>query len=452
MTEGVSRAPVRRRQPRWTVFPTPRLAMLVLVAAAAWLVPGDAAGIVVTLTNGVLVLAAAADFLLLPRRRDIDIERIAPETLGLGDAAELQYAFSSRWRWPVTVTVADEMPPAVTGGIATSPFVLGPRTRVVVVAPVTGAQRGCHPLGDIAVTVTTRLGLLQRIIAQRMPDEVVVVPSLAGIRAFRLLSLQHRLSDIGMRALKRRGEGGAFAGLREYTPGDDPRSIDWKATARHGRMISREETVERSQTVLLAVDCGRAMTQMAGRLPRFEHVLAASLMLTDVAANGGDRVGLIAFDDQIRAFVPPQRQGAAVRQLRIALSALDATSAEPDYAAAFRMLAARQRRRALLVLFTDVIDARAARSLASYAARAALRHALVLVALQNEALLSAARPSSTSPLALFRSAAAEELVHERDEALARIRQAGVTVLDVPPTRMAAAVVNQYLEIKSRGAL
>ena len=137
---------------------------------------------------------------------------------------------------------------------------------------------------------------------------------------------------------------------------------------------------------------------------------------------------------------------------RAALGGLDATLTEPDYAAAFRLLALRQRRRALIVFFTDVIDARVARSLVAYVGRSAQRHAVVVVALQNAALTAAARPTSNGALALFRSAAAEELVREREEALARMRRAGVGVLDVVPTQMAAAVINRYLELKGRAAL
>jgi uncharacterized protein (DUF58 family) len=125
---------------------------------------------------------------------------------------------------------------------------------------------------------------------------------------------------------------------------------------------------------------------------------------------------------------------------------------EPDYASAFRLVAVRQRRRALLVFFTDVIDVRSARSFLAYATRAAQRHMLVVVAIQNEELAATARPSVGGSAALFRSAAAEELVREREEALARMRQAGITVIDVAAGRMAAAVVNRYLEIKARGLL
>jgi uncharacterized protein (DUF58 family) len=428
------------------------LAEVVLVSSALWLVPGATGQVVALSATGLVLLVAIVDYVRLPSRRSMSIERAGPETIGLGDAATLEYRVVSTWRWPVRVVVSDDMPAGVDGKVPGDVFSLGARDSRTVSATVIGQQRGRFLLGDIALAITTPLGLLRRIVRARPHDSVVVVPSLSNVRRFRLLSMQHRLGDVGVRALKQRGEGGAFAGLRDYVPGDDPRLLDWKSTARHGRLITREETVERSQTVISIIDCGRAMTQLAGRFARFEHVLSAALVLGDVAASGGDRVGLLAFDDSIRAFVPPQRESVAVKKMRTALSALDATSTEPDYASAFRLLATRQRRRALLVFFTDVMDARTARTLVSYASRAAQRHVLVLVAIQNEALLAAARPGDGGALALFRSAAAEELVREREEALTRMRRAGVSVLDVPPSRMAAAVINRYLEIKARGEL
>lgn len=399
-----------------------------------------------------LTLLALADYVWLPSRRAIAVDRDAPDAIGLGDRVDLRYTVSSAWRWPIRVSLSDDMPPGVEADHPDLKLDLAPRQSAMVGVSVLGQRRGRYPLGDIALAVITRLGLLRRIIRLQPSDSVVVVPSLSNVRRFRLLSMQHRLNDVGVRALKQRGEGGAFAGLRDYFPGDDPRLLDWKATARHGRLITKEEMVERSQTVILIVDCGRAMTQMAGRFSRFEHVLSAALVLGDVATTGGDRVGLLAFDDSVRAFVPPQREAVAIRKMRTALSALDATLTEPDYAAAFRLLATRQRRRALLVFFTDVMDERAARTMVSYARRAAQRHLLVVVAIQNEELLAAARPSDSGSLTLYRSAAAEELVREREEALSRMRQVGVSVLDVPPSRMAAAAVNRYLEIKARGAL
>ena len=161
---------------------------------------------------------------------------------------------------------------------------------------------------------------------------------------------------------------------------------------------------------------------------------------------------MLVFDDEVRAFVPAQRGQAALRAVRNALVPVQATLTEPDYAAAFRFLATRQRRRALVVFLTDVIDVRASRALMAHVTRSAARHLVVVVALRNDALHEAASLSSRQEEALYESAAAEELIAARAEALERMRGAGVMVLDVSPAAMTAAVVNRYLEIKARGAL
>jgi uncharacterized protein (DUF58 family) len=284
-------------------------------------------------------------------------------------------------------------------------------------------------------------------------DHVLVAPSIASVRRYRLLALQHRLRDLGVRVLRRRGDGTSFAGLREYTVGDDPRRIDWKASARRQALISREYSIEQGQTVLIAIDCGRLMTQLAGDLPRFEYALSSALVLADIAIGSGDQVGVIAFDDAVRAWVAPAHGLHALRSVRSALIPLRATMVEPDYALAFRTLDARQRKRSLVVFYTDVIDPRASQSLIAHTTRSTRRHLPVVVALRNEALVDAAGPRADhSVAAVYERAAAEELLSGRDEALQGMRQAGVSVIDVRPQAMTAAVVNRYLELKGRGAV
>ena len=455
MTSSAATAPAapRRRRSLLTVYPTPRVATAVLALSLLWLIP-HVGGI---LAIGGLVGVAGCmivDYVRLPKRADLAIHRLVPETLGLGDTVGVEYRIESAWRWAIRAELFDRWPRGVAGEVPATPFAIAPRAGAAIKVPATGASRGTWSFGDVAVRVIGPLGVLTRIIVAREAtrQSTIVVPSLTNVRRFRLLAMQQRLSDVGVRAMKRRGDGNAFAGLRDYVPGDDPRFVDWKATARHGRLISKEHTIERSQVVISMIDCGRAMTQLAGAYSRLDHVLSAALVLSDVAATSGDRVGLIAFDDAIRAVVAPQRGRAALRSLRTAISGLEARVVEPDYASAFRVVATSQPRRALIVFFTDVLDARAAKSFIAYASRAGRRHALVVVAIENDALIAASRPTSVGATALYRSAAAEELVREREEALARMRSAGIAVLDVAPSQMTTAVVNRYLEIKARGLL
>lgn len=438
-------------RPFWVIYPTVRVAVLALALSVLWLIPGNAGRIAGMAGVALVVALVAIDYVLLPGRSHITARREIPEIIGLGDRQEPRLEIESSWSQPFIATIAHELPASFVVDIPES-VEIPSRAAIAVPMPFTPMRRGPAALGDVALRIRTRFGLVARIRRIRLGGTTTVVPSLANVRRFRLLAMQHRLQDVGVRALRRRGEGRSFAGLREYVPGDDPRNIDWKSTARHNRMMLREFTIERSQTVIALVDCGRAMTQMAGEFARIEHVLSAAMLLTDVAAVSGDQVGALAFDDVVRAFVPPQRGRAALGVVREALSGITASMSEPDYATAFRMLALRQRRRALIVFFTDVIDARASRSLVAYLGRAAARHAVVVVAIRNDALIATTRPTTDSVAGVYVSAAAEELVQEREEALARMRRAGVNVLDVSASQMSTAVVNRYLEIKARGLL
>ena len=434
--------------------PTRRFALVLACAAPLWLLSawpaGTALAAVVLLA---IIVAKVVDSAMLPQAADLDVRRTMDASVGVGDVAHGSYEITSRWRRRLFVTLHDALPvPSLSGATPYDEQHLSPLAAVVMPIEVTGAVRGQAPLGDIALCVRTPLGLSSQILRYPQTDAILVAPSIAGVVRFRWLAVHHRLATAGVRDVRRRGEGRSFARLRDYVTGDDPRHIDWKATAKRGRTITREFTTEQSQTVFVLVDAGRSMTQLAGRFPRFEYALSTTLLLADVATTAGDRVGALVFDDQIRALVPAQRGATALQALRTALVPVQASLVEPDYATAFRTLAQRQRKRALIVLVTDVIDARAARSLLAHLTRGTARHLAMVVALRSEALMTAATPAGTRPSDLYASAAAEELITERLTALQRMRDAGVVVLDVPPDAMAAAVVNQYLELKSRGAL
>lgn len=435
------------------IAPRPRLALAVALVAPLWLLPGAAGTVAAATGFAVVALAAVVDWFSLPPRDKLVVEQQVPETIGLGDLVTVRYVITSHWRRAVTVRIGDELPATIRGGASEAGEIHVPaRQQVTAATTIAGTRRGRFELGRVGWRAHTRLGLLAAYWIADATSTVLVAPSVSGVRRFRLLAIQHRLHTAGVRALRRRGEGQSFAGLREYAAGDDPRHIDWKASARRRTLITREYSIEQSQTVLTLVDAGRAMTQLAGEYPRFEHALSSALVLTDVAVAAGDHVGTLVFDEEVRAFVPPRRGRGALGAVRNALIPVTATVTEPDYAAAFRYLATHQKKRALVVFFTDVIDVRASRALVAHVSRSAARHLVVIVAMRNDALIASATPEAHTAIGVYEGAAAEELIMSREEALERMRRAGATVLDVSPSGMTAAVVNRYLEIKARGAL
>ena len=243
-----------------------------------------------------------------------------------------------------------------------------------------------------------------------------------------------------------------FESLREWVPGDDTRSIDWKATARRGKWMAREFEDERRQQVVLAIDAGRLLTTEIAGVPRLESVITAALHLAQAAIEHDDNVGLMVFAREVELFLPPARGRRALRGILHGLAAIEGRMVESDYPAAFRYLAARNRRRSLTVVFSDVIDRTASEALVTYLGALRPRPLPLAVTPTDPVLESLASTRPDSVAAAFDRAAAEELLIAREEALAAVRRRGVLVLDVPPDRASDAVVEQYTQLKRKGVL
>jgi len=314
-------------------------------------------------------------------------------------------------------------------------------------------RRGREESGGFVVDSYGPLGLGRRRARVDLPWEVIVYPPLVSVRLRASVAQARRRRDPGMKAIRELGEGRLFESLREWVPGDDIRHIDWKATARRRKVITRQFEAERRQQVLLVIDLGRLMTaDIGGGMARLDFVVQAALELAYAAAQHDDDVGIMTFADGVQHFVAPERGRSGVRRVLDVLAVVEPKLVEPDYPGAFRYLAARNRKRALTVLFTDVIDRFASDALVANVASLRPRHVPLAVTLRNPELdnVAALRPTDTRNA--FRKAAAEELLHAREEALGHMRRAGVLVIDVTPQRAAQAVVSKYLDLKRRGVL
>lgn len=398
-----------------------------------------------------LLVLLAVDALGVPRGDVVTATRRAPARVSLGARAQVEIRLDSRAARRVRVRVTDDLPPILQreGPDVADVWVPARREERVAYTAKT-VRRGDGVFGDVHLRIAGPLGLawMQRRIPRQ--DEVRVVPGVLEVRRYRLLGMRNRLREAGFRSVRQRGEGGSFESLREYVRGDDPRTLDWKASARRASLIVRQYELERRQNVVIVIDAGRLMTQKVGDRERLDYALTAALLLADVARVHDDAVGLLVFSDRVEAFIPPARN--SVSRLAEAMGEVHARMVEPNYPAAFTYLSRQVRKRSLLVLFTDIIDPLASAAVVSQLSRAADRHLPLAVAIRNPDLEAAATLPPTDEASVYRRAAAEELLQARAAALASMQRAGVLVADTRPGDAVPAVVNRYLDVKRRGML
>lgn len=420
----------------------------------------------------VLLAAVLVDLRRTPRPAAFDVRRATPARVGLSErfaravtvagegltglVVEVDEAFDPSFEVVSRTWDGKRGSPPVPGDPSGGPDrgVVLPGGRLRLVREYRSHRRGVRRLSQLRVRVRGPLGLVWRQARLVGDDEVAIEPPLTGIRRALALAASERWYELGVRRLRRRGGLTEFESLRDYTPGDDLRLVDWKAFARLGRPIVREFTEERGQELVLLIDAGRRMGLRAEAVDargwtKLDHALDAALVLAAVALECGERVGALLFDARPRAFVPPRKGRRQLARLVDALFDAQPAPLESDLARALREVGARHRRRALLCVLSDVPDPLSLDEQRSALRSGSRRHRLVLATLDDPDLRAAAEGRLAVPAGV--RAAALDLERERRESLARLRLPGVRVLDALPADAAGPMISAWLDRRRAGA-
>jgi len=393
-----------------------------------------------------------ADWRLTPRPRDWSATRKHDDRLSLAAENHIDIDLRlARAASPVQVWLRDDPPP--TFGVGAEQRILGGK-----VAPgqierfryqVRPPRRGDYAFGDLWLRWQSPLGLLRRQTRIPAAEPVKVYPNLVEVRKYDLMVRRNRLRDVGLRSVRIYGAGGEFERLREYSPDDEYRRINWKATARRGKPIATEFQTERSQNIMILLDVGRMMRSPVGEVAKLDYAINAVLLLTYVAGKKGDKIGLLAFDDQVQTWIAPRSGKVQFHAMLEQLYALEGAPIEPEYARAFAYLGERLRRHSLVLVFTELTNSTSTQMLVRQLLRLRRRHLCLLVTIGDPTVQKLARQPIHDSASLYERTVAEEMLTERDLVLQQLRQAGVLTLDVPADELSIGVINRYLEIKAR---
>ncbi len=402
------------------------------------------------LDAGIAVIALVDLLVGLPQL--VTARRHAPRVLSVGRDNPVTVEIESRSRRSLVVLLKDDLPAECAAADLPARAVLAGRGRATVTYHVRPVRRGAFQLGDHHLRYPTVLGLWWRQARVSARDAVRVYPDVRAVRTYDLLARQNR-EVLMARAVRLRGGETEFDRLRDHLRDDPFRFIDWKATARRQKLTVRDHQQERDQTVVSVLDCGRLMTAETDGLSQFDHALNATLMLAHVAARSGDQIGLCAFDRQVRAYLPPTGGARATQRLITAAYDLHPALVETDFSVAFDLLSRRLRKRALVVVFTQVVDDVSAQRLLRFMRGLPRRHLPVCV-LFRDGEIDRLMDSDDVPgdLGMYVRGAAAETLLWRDRLVRDLKAGGAHVIQALPQKMTPALVNRYLEIKAQQLL
>jgi uncharacterized protein (DUF58 family) len=398
-----------------------------------------------------LLALAVLDALRLQRLPTPRITRQMPGSLALGRWGEVRLEVEHDFSEPMRIELFDHPPEGLSFEHLPLSIELQPGQRSLLGYRLRPLKRGHFSFAHCEISLPSPLGLWSGKRLLDVSDQTRVYPDFARLYGGELLAVDNWLSQLGVRQRQRRGQGLEFHQLREFREGDSLRQIDWKATARQRTPIAREYQDERDQQIIFLLDCGRRMRSQDDELSHFDHALNACLLLSYVALRQGDAVGLSTFaSEQPRHLAPVKGTG----QLNVLLNTvydLDSTQRPADYQAAANQLLSRQKRRALVVLVTNLRD-EDDDELLSAVKRLSAQHRVLVASLREETLDTLRQtPVQTLPEALAYCGTVNYL-NERAELHERLSAHGVPVVDVRPAELGAELVTQYLSWKRSAAL
>jgi uncharacterized protein (DUF58 family) len=381
-----------------------------------------------------------------------DIIRNHETKLSLGVQNPVTISVRNRSRRSASFEVRDEPPEAFQIETRLLSGKVPPLDRWTGVYHLQPLRRGDYQFGDITLRWNGPFGLVLRQGMIKAAGPVKVYPNLLDVRMYDLLLRKNRLQELGLRTTRMFGEGTEFERMREYLPDDEYRRINWKATARRHRPVTVQYQTERSQTVIAVLDTGRMMQSPVANIAKLDYAVNAVLFLGYVASGKGDRVGVMSFADDVSHYLAPrQGRGQFYRMLEV-LYAVDAQQVEPNYRKALTYLAVKQRRRALVIIFTDLSSGASLDSLIAQVSLLARSSLPLVVTISDPDVHVAANQLPHDSLTVYQRATAAQMLDERRLVLDTLRKYGVLTLDVPANQLSLAVINRYLELKGRTML
>lgn len=407
------------------------------------------------LAYDIVVFGTAIIDLIVSRKMadGLEIERKFEKRFAIGDSAKVSLMIVNSNETPLHFRIKDEYPPQMKlVEPRQTELTLDSRSTAEFYYHLVPPKRGDYRFGRSVVRYLSRFGLVWRQADLGEPQSVKVYPNMRRAREIELKALGAQSFLAVQRRAIRRGEGREFESMRDYVRGDELRHISWTATARRSKLTTRQYQIERDQTVVIALDAGRLMTGRIENETKFDNAIHASLALMSACAKAGDNCGLAVFGRRVERYLPPKRGIEHIDAVLETLYDIEPAMIEPSYSRSFRFISSNLKKRAFVVILTDLVDKDSSKDLINSLKLLRPRHLPLVVTIGDRDLNAMVSTGPAGIRDVFRQSAAEEIIHQRETALKIVESLGGLALDVTTRSLGPRLLETYMRVKERGLL
>lgn len=434
------------------VLPTKRLLLLFLVLSLALIIGtswGLSWGFVIAI-NILVFFISFIDLLFSPKKSQLSFQRILPDELERGIAYEVKINVKNTSTYSFTYRIIDGLPQSFQ-----HPFpLIGiiPKENTVEISYDTIANvRGKYEIAKLYFRYSSLLGLWEKQTTVEIKDSVKVIPDLTETKQY-LENAQQFLKYEGLKIRRQRSGVGDFSKIRSYVVGDDPRKINWRQTAKLQNVMTNEYEPEHGKYITILLDCGRMMGAELKKGNRLEKSLEAALTVTAAALQKGDYVSVLAFSKDVKVYVPPAKGMAHLQTILQAIYHLQVDAAESNYAAVLQYLELVQKKRSLLLLFSDVRTFLHEESALILLKRLRKRHLFFMIGIEDQTLIRRVNADPiTVQAAMVKSIAQQQLIFKKREK-SKWEKQGLQMIEAREEKLAITAVSQYIDIMNQNLL
>ena len=398
------------------------------------------------------VLALIDGILLFSTKTPVTVERIVPKRLSNGDDNRIWIKIRNEFNYQAYFRIIDEIPPQFQVRDFGVSLDLSSKESKDLSYDLRPTERGEFAFGNINVFAKTKIGLLNRKLV--LSDKVAfpVYPSFIQMKKFEMYAISNRLTDIGIKKIRRIGHTMEFDRIKEYVLGDDVRSINWKATARSGELMVNQFQDERSQQVVNVIDMGRVMKMPFDGLQLLDYAINTSLVISNIALLKEDKAGHLTFSNKETTFVKPEKRRVHIQRIQEALYNLNTNFMESNFQRMLVGLKTHLNQRSLVLLYTNFETYSAMERQLPYLQRLAKDHLLVTIFFENTEMTSLLEKESESIHDIYTKTVAEKFSYEKRQIVKALNQRGIHTILTPPKDLSVNAINKYLELKARGLI